>query len=232
MNARLQAILKKHETNLNPWYDFIRYYQDQFVLPYNPAIADEFQDEPIDIETVLQQFLAIFVDYARKGGPWKKHESLEYGTGFSTGIICRQIDHPYIIGVDKASIYFETPVAYPQAIHKMFDRFIQSVADYSRFGIFKYEESHNFDDYILCKHRGLLKKNIKGELADLMREYFVAKAELDADFDFGFLVINWPLDKFSMQQILAKGCQAFETIHLLNIELWKKSKPHTQNPSS
>lgn len=224
MNARLQAILSKHETNLNSWNDFIRYYQDQFVLPYNPEIVEDFLDEPINIESVLQQLLAIFVDYARKGGPWEKHESLEYGTGFSTGIICRKIDHPYIIGVDKTSVYFETPVAYPQAIHKMFDRFVQRVADYSRFGIFSYEESHIFDDYILSKHRGLLKKKIKGELADLLREYFVAKVELDADFDFGFLAINWPLHQFSMQQILARGCQAFETIHHLNIELWKKSQ--------
>lgn len=224
MNERLQKVVHKYEKELEDWYENIRCHQEQYILPYNFDWEDV-PEKPVDIEAQLHQLLGIFIDYAGKGGPWERHESLDYGTGFSTGIISRQIDHPYILGVDKDSIYLETPVAYPASIRKMFDRFVQTVADYSRFGVFSYNENEIFDDAILRAYRGLLKKKIKGQLPDLLRHYFIAEAELGGEFDFGFLEIKWPLHQFPMYQVLIESCQAFETIHRLNVALWKQSKP-------
>ena len=223
MNERLQNILYRCEKELDGWHENIVYHRQQFIIPYNPYWEDV-RKEPLDIEELLRRLLEIFVGYGGKsGGAWKWHESLDYGTGFSTGIICQQIQHVYLLGVDKEAIYLESTIAHPESIHKMFDQFVHSIADYSRFGVFSYSGSEIFDDSTLRSYRGLLKKKTKGQLSDLLRHYFIAKAEFDGNFDFGFLAIRWPLDKFSMYQILTQGCQAFEVFHHLNLELWKKS---------
>jgi hypothetical protein len=91
-------------------------------------------------------------------------------------------------------------------------------------GFFCYQENEVFEDSVMRAYRGLLKKRIKGQLPDLLRHYFIAKAELDGNFDFGFLEVKWPLNRFTMDQVLTEGCRAFETIHQLNVALWKKSK--------
>jgi hypothetical protein len=223
MNERLQNIYNRHEKSLEEWYEDITYYQQHFILPYHSGWEDVSTD-PIDIEALLHKLMEIFIDYAGKGDAWAKSESLDYGTGFSASIVSRKIDHFYTLGIDKDSIYLESGIAYPESIHKIFDRFVQGIADYSRFGVFAYQENEIFDDSIIRAYRGLLKKKIKGQLPDLLRHYFIAKAERDADFDFGFLEVKWPLNQFSMRQVLTEGCRAFETIHQLNVELWKKSK--------
>jgi hypothetical protein len=61
-------------------------------------------------------------------------------------------------------------------------------------------------------------------LPDLLRHYFIAKAEFDGEFGFRFLEVKWPLNRFSMDQVVTEGCRTFETIRQLNVELWKKSK--------
>ena len=223
MNKRLQNIFYRHEKELAGWYDNIKYYQEHFITPYNPYWED-IREKPIDIEVLLHRVLEIFIGYQGGAGSWKWQESLDYGTGFSTGVVSQQISHFYTLGVYKDSIYFETPIAYPESIHKMFDKFVQGIADYSRLGIFTYNKNEIFDDAIIRSYRPLLKEKIKGQLSDLLRDYFIAKAELDGDFGFGFLEITWPLNKFTMYQFLTAGCRAFETIHSLNVELWKKSK--------
>jgi hypothetical protein len=59
-----------------------------------------------------------------------------------------------------------------------------------RFGVFAYLENEVFDDPIMRAYRGLLKKRIKRQLSDLLRHYFIAKAEFDGDFGFGFWKSN------------------------------------------
>lgn len=223
INKRLQTVLYKHEKALEEWYERILDYQQQYIIPYN-LYWDVLREVPQDMEDVLRKLLEILIGYGGKGHTWKWHESLEYGTGFRTGIISAKIDHAYFLGIDKESIYFEAPLACPESIHKMFDRFVHAIADYSRFGMFYYQQNEIFDDDILRVHRGLLKQKIKGQLPDLLRDYFIAKAELDAEFDFGFLEIRWPLNRFTMHQVLTEACMAFEIIHHLNVDLWKKSK--------
>src|SRR5690606_17577938 len=99
-----------------------------------------------------------------------------------------------------------------------------------RLGIFTYNENEIFDDAPLRAYRPMLKRKIKGQLSDLLRTYFIANTEFDGAFGFGFLEIKWPLNKYTMHQILTEGCTAFETIHNLNTELWKKSqKPKPKN---
>ena len=223
MNERLQIIFRKYEKELEGWYENIIHHQQQFIMPYNPYWEDV-REKPLDIEALLHRLLEIFIGYGGKGGTWKITESLDYGTGFRVGICSQEIDHAYFLGVDKDSIFLESPIAHPESIHKMFDRFVQDIADFSRFGVFNYLENEVFNDSILRAHRVLLKKKIKGQLPELLRNYFIAKAELDGDFELGFLEVQWPLNQFSMYQMLTEGCRAFEIIHHLNVELWKKSK--------
>jgi hypothetical protein len=227
MNERLQTVLYRHEKELEQWYENIIHHQQQFIFPYDPDWED-IRKEPMDIEILLHRLLEIFIGYGAKKSTWQWHETLDYGTGLRTGVISQQIDHAYFLGVDKDGVYLESPIACPQSIHKSFDRFVQTIADYSRFGVFNYQQSEVFDDSIVRAHRGLLKKKIRGELPDLLRNYFIAKAELDGDFDFGFLEVRWPLNRFSMHQVLTEGCRAFETIHNLNVKLCKERKSQKQ----
>jgi hypothetical protein len=136
MNERLQKIYSQHKSGLEEWYENIRYYQQHFVIPYDPGLEDLREEPTTDIEALLHRLMEIIIGYATKAGSWKLHETLDYRTGLRTGIICQQIDHAYFLGVDKHSIYLESPIAYPGSIHKMFDRFVHGIADYSRFGVF------------------------------------------------------------------------------------------------
>lgn len=223
MEDRLKNIFYRYGNELEGWYENVRYYQETFIIPYNPYWEDV-RRKPMDIEALLHRLLEIFCGFGGTAGAWRRQQTLDYGTGLRTGICSKQIDHDYYLGVDKDSIFLESSISHPECIYKIFDLFVQEIAAYSRLGIFGYSESEVFDESITKAYRALLKKKIKGELPDLLRNYFIAQAELKGDFDLGVLQVRWPLNRFSMQQFLEEGCRAFEILHRLNIELWKKSK--------
>ncbi len=221
MEDRLKNIFYRYGNELEGWYENVRYYQETFIIPYNPYWEDV-RRKPMDIEGLLHRLLEIFCGFG-DAGAWKFQQTLDYGTGIRTGISSKRIDHDYYLGVDKDSIFLESSISHPECIHKMFDLFVQEIAAYSRLGIFGYSETELFDESITKAYRALLKKKIKGELPNFLRNYFIAQAEFKGDFDLGVLQVRWPLDRFSMQQFLEEGCRAFEILHRLNVGLWKKS---------
>ncbi len=229
MEDRLQIIFYRHGKELDGWAENIRFHQERFIIPYNPYWEDA-RIKPMDIETLLYRLLVIFSGFGGFRGTWKLQQTLDYGMGLRTGISCERIDHHYYLGVDKDSIFLESSISHPECVHKMFDLFIQEIAAYSKLGIFGYSETELFDESVTKAYHPLLKRKIKGELPDFLRNYFIALAEFKGDFDLGVLQIRWPLNQFSMHKVLEEGCMAFEILHRLNVELWKKS--NSKKPGS
>lgn len=220
MEKRLHLILKKHEYDFEVWYETIRDYQELSIIPYNPYWID-IARKSSNIEDSLHQIFDIFSGFSGSG-TWTREETLDYGTGFRICILSGQIGNHYCLSVDKESIFLEAFIAHPECIPKMFDFFVQKIADFSRFGVFSYTESELLNEFTTKAYRTLLKPKIKGELPLLFRNFFIAQAEQYFDFDLGVLQVSWPLDKFTMKQFLKEGCQAFKIVHQLNLALWKK----------
>lgn len=225
---KYKKIIDENAEGLELWVSAINNYRSES----NTKLSYEDTYKQVDeISTYLHEFFKVFIKYGKFKDSFIKPTSFQHVEGIVAHVMSQKMSLRYSFGFDYSGLYLESYIPHVEYLKNVPDNFWNLFLSLSQFGDFKFKENAGFDNEIRRDYQHLFKPT-KSNVFRLMRNYFLREVleeenqppKYSKHIDTGWFSIRWTPDKYSMEEILVLGCDAFKTLYQLNYLLWKAQK--------
>lgn len=119
------------------------------------------------------------------------------------------------IGMYEKGIYLDMNLACPENLPKMPDTFWLQWLELNNYGEFEMLENEPFNIRERKKYPTIFPEN-ESNIFMIMRNLIAFPIVYGWPNELGLMSVTWPYEKYSLEEVVNKGCLAFERMHQLN----------------
>jgi hypothetical protein len=219
-NNKLENIIRANKDKFLIWNTIFHSYRN--VLSNEPDHQTKIKEELFwNSFTVFSELLIFFTQIRSYKDEWEKPTYRVQLSGINANIKSIKTGCEYSFGYYEGIFFLDSFINNPNYIHKVSDEFWLNILSLNKYGELKFDENHSapvINDINIEK-----KYSTKSNLFKIIRNYLFLDLTDSVLMDLGNLEVTWS-EKTYWDELMRKGCFAFELLYKINYELWKINK--------